>query len=51
MWVAFGYWKLAIIIEGVYRRWLNDPANGAGAGAFGPAVPRLAEAARRALDG
>jgi aminoglycoside phosphotransferase (APT) family kinase protein len=51
VWIAFGYWKLAVIIEGVYRRWLNDPANGAGAGAFGPAVPRLAEAARRALDG
>jgi len=50
LWVAFGYWKLAIIIEGVYRRWLNDPANGAGAGAFGPAVPRLAESALRALE-
>jgi aminoglycoside phosphotransferase (APT) family kinase protein len=50
VWVAFGYWKLAIIIEGVYRRWLNDPVNGAGAGTFGPAVPRLAENARRALE-
>ena len=24
-WVAFAYWKIAIIVEGVYRRWLNDP--------------------------
>ena len=24
-WVAFAYWKVAIIVEGVYRRWLNDP--------------------------
>jgi len=50
LWVAFGYWKLAVILEGVYRRWLNDPANGAGAGEFGPAVPRLLECAVRALD-
>ncbi|HET7443154.1 MAG TPA: phosphotransferase family protein [Solirubrobacterales bacterium] len=27
-WTALSYWKLAIIIEGVYRRWLDDPANG-----------------------
>jgi aminoglycoside phosphotransferase (APT) family kinase protein len=27
-WTALSYWKLAIIIEGVYRRWLRDPANG-----------------------
>jgi len=50
-WVAFAYWKIAVIAEGVYRRWLNDPANGANAGAFGPAVPRLARLARQALDG
>jgi len=50
LWVAFAYWKIAVIIEGVYRRWRNDPANGAGAGAFGPAVPRLAENALRALE-
>ena len=28
VWIAFAYWKVAIIVEGVYRRWLNDPANG-----------------------
>ena len=31
-WVAFAYWKVAIIVEGVYRRWLNDPTNGSDAG-------------------
>jgi aminoglycoside phosphotransferase (APT) family kinase protein len=50
-WVAFSYWKIAIIVEGVYRRWLNDPANGSDAGTLGSAVDRLAACARRALDG
>lgn len=49
-WVAFAYWKIAIIVEGVYRRWLNDPGNGSGAGALQPAVARLAGLARAALD-
>jgi aminoglycoside phosphotransferase (APT) family kinase protein len=49
-WVAFAYWKVAIIVEGVYRRWLNDPGNGSGAGALQPAVARLAGLARAALD-
>jgi aminoglycoside phosphotransferase (APT) family kinase protein len=48
-WVAFAYWKVAIIVEGVYRRWLIDPANGTDAGTLQPAVGRLAELARRAL--
>jgi hypothetical protein len=34
----------------VYRRWLNDPGNGSGAGALQPAVARLAGLARSALD-
>ena len=51
--VAFAYWKIAIIVEGVYRRWLNNPANGAEtASGVGAAVPRLVaradEAARAA---
>jgi aminoglycoside phosphotransferase (APT) family kinase protein len=50
-WVAFAYWKIAIIVEGVYRRWLNDPANGAAAGSLQPAVARLAELGRDALAG
>ena len=24
-WVSFAYWKVAVIAEGVYRRWLDDP--------------------------
>jgi aminoglycoside phosphotransferase (APT) family kinase protein len=41
--VAFAYWKVAVIVEGVYRRWLNDPANGSeSAGGVGAAVERLA---------
>ena len=50
-WVAFAYWKIAVIVEGVYRRWLNDPANGSNAGTLHPAVPRLGDSARDALDG
>jgi aminoglycoside phosphotransferase (APT) family kinase protein len=48
-WVALAYWKIAIIVEGVYRRWLNDPANGSDAGTLRPAVDRLAHRARAAL--
>jgi len=47
-WVAFAYWKIAIIVEGVYRRWLNDPQNGSDAGTLAPAVVRLATLAREA---
>jgi aminoglycoside phosphotransferase (APT) family kinase protein len=50
-WVAFAYWKIAIIVEGVYRRWLNDPVNGAAAGSLQPAVARLAGLGRDALAG
>jgi aminoglycoside phosphotransferase (APT) family kinase protein len=49
-WVAFAYWKIAIIIEGVYRRWLNDPQNGSDAGTLAPAVVRLAALARDAAE-
>jgi aminoglycoside phosphotransferase (APT) family kinase protein len=49
-WVAFAYWKIAIIVEGVYRRWLNDPANGSDAGSLRPAVTRLAALAGAALE-
>jgi aminoglycoside phosphotransferase (APT) family kinase protein len=47
-WVAFAYWKIAIIIEGVYRRWLNNPENGTDAGTLAPSVARLAALAREA---
>ena len=49
-WVAFAYWKVAIIVEGVYRRWLNDPTNGTDAGRLGAAVPRLARLAAEAAS-
>jgi aminoglycoside phosphotransferase (APT) family kinase protein len=49
-WIAFAYWRIAIIVEGVYRRWLNDPANGSDAGSLRPAVGRLARLAGEALD-
>ncbi len=40
--VAFAYWKVAIIVEGVHRRWLGNPANGAeSASRVGATVPRL----------
>ena len=48
-WIAFAYWKIAIIVEGVYRRWLNDPSNGTDAGTLQPAVARLAGLARDAF--
>jgi len=47
--VAFAYWKTAIIVEGVYSRWLENPSNGVGAERLAPAVPRMAELARDAL--
>jgi aminoglycoside phosphotransferase (APT) family kinase protein len=49
-WVAFANWKVAVIVEGVYRRWLNDPANGSEAGGLRPAVDRLAKQALEALE-
>lgn len=49
-WIAFSYWKTATIVEGVYSRWLENPANGAGAGELASAVPRLAELAKSALE-
>lgn len=49
-WIAFAYWKTATIVEGVYSRWLENPANGTGAGELASAVPRLAELAKAALE-
>ena len=51
--VAFGYWKLACIIEGVYARYVGG-AMGSGSSGFehfGDQVVRLAETARAAVDG
>ena len=49
--VAFGYWKLACILEGVYARYAGGAKGGDRTDhtAFGGQVTRLAEAARDAL--
>jgi aminoglycoside phosphotransferase (APT) family kinase protein len=46
--VAFGYWKLACILDGVYTRYANGAMGKDAAGweAFGDSVVRLAEASR-----
>ena len=50
--VAFGYWKLACIIQGVYARYVGGAAAGdrSSVDEFGNSVVRLAEMAQRALD-
>jgi aminoglycoside phosphotransferase (APT) family kinase protein len=48
-WHALSIWKLAIILQGVYRRWCEDPRNGgAGAGELEPVVDWLAQRAEQA---
>ena len=51
--VAFGYWKLACIVEGVYARYVGGAMGSASSGFehFGNQVVRLAEAARAVVDG
>jgi aminoglycoside phosphotransferase (APT) family kinase protein len=41
-WVSFAYWKIAIIAEGVYRRWRDNPSSGTDPEHIGAAVERLA---------
>jgi aminoglycoside phosphotransferase (APT) family kinase protein len=50
--VAFGYWKLACIIQGVYARYVGGAAAGdrSSVDGFADSVRRLAEAARASLD-
>ena len=50
--VAFGYWKLACILEGVYARYAGGAYGKEAQGfeEFGAHVPRLAEAARAAAE-
>ena len=38
--VGFGYFKLAVIAEGIHNRYLQGKTVGAGFDHFGPAVPR-----------
>jgi aminoglycoside phosphotransferase (APT) family kinase protein len=50
-WTALSYWKLAIILEGVYRRWREDPVNGgAHARDLRPRADAMAELALEALE-
>jgi aminoglycoside phosphotransferase (APT) family kinase protein len=48
-WIAMSYWKFTVAIAGIYRRWLQDPANGGeGAEELGARVQPMAEQAARA---
>ncbi len=54
--VAFGFFKLAVVAEGIHNRYLQGKTVGAGFDAFGPAVPALldhalAMLAERGSDG
>jgi aminoglycoside phosphotransferase (APT) family kinase protein len=50
--VAFGYWKLACIVQGVHARYAGGAMGGdrSGVDAFSGQVRRLAEAAKAAVD-
>jgi aminoglycoside phosphotransferase (APT) family kinase protein len=49
-WVAFAYWKIAVVAEGVYRRWLDGGAQGPDARSLPGAVARLARQAESTLS-
>jgi aminoglycoside phosphotransferase (APT) family kinase protein len=47
--VGFGYFKLAVIAEGIHNRYLQGKTVGAGFDHFGPAVPQLLDTALLSL--
>jgi aminoglycoside phosphotransferase (APT) family kinase protein len=47
--VAFGYFKLAVVAEGIHHRFLQGATVGQGFAGFGPAVPGLLAAAAASL--
>jgi aminoglycoside phosphotransferase (APT) family kinase protein len=47
--VGFGYFKLAVVAEGIHHRYLQGKTVGAGFDHFGAAVPQLLEAALQRL--
>lgn len=47
--VGFGYFKLAVVAEGIHARYLQGKTVGAGFDHFGAAVPQLLEAALASL--
>jgi aminoglycoside phosphotransferase (APT) family kinase protein len=48
--IAFGYFKLAVVLEGIHARFLQNMTVGEGFEREGPAVPVLIERAHRILD-
>jgi aminoglycoside phosphotransferase (APT) family kinase protein len=48
--VGFGYFKLAVIAEGIHHRYLQGMTVGSGFDHFGPGVPSLLAAALQSLD-
>jgi len=48
--VAFGFFKLAVVAEGIHFRFLQGKTVGEGFSHFGSAVPRLLASARQALN-
>ena len=48
--IAFGCFKLAVVLEGIHARFLQNKTVGEGFEREGPAVPRLIERAHRLLD-
>jgi aminoglycoside phosphotransferase (APT) family kinase protein len=47
--VGFGYFKLAVVAEGIHQRFLQGKTVGTGFDQFGAAVPRLLDAALHSL--
>ncbi|MEO8889144.1 MAG: phosphotransferase family protein [Jatrophihabitantaceae bacterium] len=47
--VGFGYFKLAVVAEGIHHRYLQGKTVGAGFDHFGPAVPKLLAAALHSI--
>ncbi len=48
--VAFGWFKLAVIAEGIHARYLQGKTVGDGFSSVGVYVPRLLDASRHWLD-
>jgi aminoglycoside phosphotransferase (APT) family kinase protein len=48
--VGFGYFKLAVVAEGIHHRFLAGKTVGAGFSHFGAAVPALLDAALARLE-
>jgi aminoglycoside phosphotransferase (APT) family kinase protein len=47
--IGLGYFKLAVIAEGIHHRYLQGKTVGEGFAQFGPAVPRLLDSALRSV--